>query len=109
MNASEILEMPENNAVLTAYFIGIASCEFYDGQSYQLYFDAHDNSLFIHQEVSSNSRLSRADGSLHRIWTVSGYCDIPYAERYTDGCSLDDYGYSEWLGHMGDALSHTTE
>lgn len=92
-----IMSNPENAAIMQEFFIGIASCDYYDGMSHQLYFDCDDNTLSIHTESSSNSWLQRDDGSLVQVDRVNGYCDTPEEERYTDGCDLDDYGYSDWL------------
>jgi hypothetical protein len=92
--------MHSQSDVLEEYFAGIASGEYYDGSSWQLYLDLDDDSLMIHQEVSSQSWLQRDDGSLARIDTVSGYCGTPAEELYSDGCDLCDYGYPEWLAMM---------
>ena len=95
--AAAILATADNQAILLEFFTGIASCDYYDGMSYQLYLDTDDNTLSIQQEVSSNSWLQRDDGSLVQIHAVSGYADTPADERYTDGCDLSDYGYGEWI------------
>lgn len=95
--AQEIISSSTNEAVLVEFFTGIASCNYYDGMSYQLYLDRDDNTLSIHQEVSNQSWLQRDDGSLVQVECVCGYCDIPVDERYTDGCDLNDYGYGEWI------------
>lgn len=88
-----------NDSILREFFTGLASCEYYDGRSWQLYLDLDDDSLMIHLEASDQSWLQRDDGSLVQILRVSGYCDTPADERYSeDGCtSLEDFGYSEWL------------
>ncbi len=93
--AQEIIDA--NESVLVEFFEGIASCNYYDGTSYQLYLDLDDSSLSIYQEASDQSWIQRDDGSLVQIHRVSGYCDIPADERYTDGCDLNDYGYGEWV------------
>lgn len=92
--------MAKNEAVLEQFFIGIASCDYYDGTCYQLYLDLDDDTLSINQEASSNSWMQRDDGSLVQVASVSGYTDTPEDERYTDECSLSDYGYSEWLDEI---------
>lgn len=98
--AAYIMGRNENQDTLEEFFVGVASCEYYDGSSYQLYLDTDDWSLSIHHEASSNSWLQRDDGSMIQVHQVSGYCDIPEDERYTDGCDLDDYGYVNWLGEI---------
>lgn len=100
---AEIIE--KNAAALQEFFIGIASCEYYDGMSYQLYLDTNDDTLSINQEASDNSWRQRDDGSLIQITRVSGYCDIPLDERYTDDCSLEDYGYSDWIDMIGEKIT----
>ncbi len=95
--ANDISSRPENATVLETFFAGIASCDYYDGHCYRLYLDLDDNSISEHMEASENSWLQRDDGSLVEIIRVSGYCDTPEDERYTDGCDLTDYGYAEWL------------
>lgn len=89
-----------NSAILEQFFIGIASCDYYDGLSHQLYLDTDDNTLSINTEVSDNTWLQRDDGSLIKVAHVNGDCDTPEDERYTDECSLSDYGYSEWLDEI---------
>ena len=89
-----------NSAILEQFFVGIASCDYYDGMSHKLYLDTDDNTLSINTEASDNSWLQRNDGSLIQIARVSGYCDTPEDERYTDECSLSDCGYSEWLDEI---------
>ena len=96
-SASAIIATESNQATLQKFFTGIASCDYYDGTSHQLYLDLDDNTLFISQEASDQSWKQRDDGSLIQVLQVSGYCDIPQDERYTDDCSLFDYGYEEWL------------
>lgn len=103
--ASDIIATESNQAILTEYFEGIASCSYYDGTSYQLYLDLDDNSLRIHQEASDQSWIQRDDGSLVQIHKVSGYCDIPAAERYTDGCDIMDYGYADWIDNIEAAIA----
>jgi hypothetical protein len=97
--------MRSQSDVLEEYFAGIASGEYYDGSSWQLYLDLDDGSLMIHQEVSSQSWLQREDGSLVQLAEVSGYCDTPADERYTDGCDLCDYGYPEWLDMISERIA----
>lgn len=107
MNATTRLEsiLETNEETLTEFFTGIASCDYYDGMSYQLYLDLDDDTLSIHQEVSDQSWLQRDDGSLVQVLRVSGYCDIPEDERYTDGCDLSDYGQAEWLDQVSDRIA----
>jgi len=95
--ANDIINTAENTTVLMEFFKGVASCDYYDGNSYQLCLDKDDNSLSIHQEASDQSWLQRDDGSLVQIHRVSGYADSPENERYTDGCDIMDYGYAEWI------------
>lgn len=97
--------MEKNSAVLEEFFIGIASCNYYDGRSHQLYLDLNDDTLMIHMEASDNSWLQRDDGSLVQVQRVSGYCDTPEDERYTDDCSLSDFGHSEWLDQVRDRIA----
>lgn len=94
-----------NDAVLQEFFIGVVSGNYYDGLSHQLYLDTDNGELSIHSEASSNSWLSRDDGSLALVLEVSGYCDVPENERYTDECSLSDFGYSEWLHEIDDRIA----
>lgn len=97
-DAATIMQDEDNQSVLQTFFVGIASCDYYDGTSHQLYLDTDDYTLRIHQEASDQSWLQRDDGSLIRICQVSGYADTPADERYTDdGCDLNDYGYADWL------------
>lgn len=97
--------MDANEDTLTEFFAGIASCDYYDGTSYQLYLDLDDDTLLIHQEVSDQSWLQRDNGSLIQVLRVSGYCDIPEDERYADGCDLSDYGQSDWLDQVRDRIA----
>lgn len=53
--AAQVMANEENQAILQEFFVGIASCDYYDGNSYQLYLDLDDNTLRIHQEASDNS------------------------------------------------------
>ncbi len=98
--AEEIIE--KNADVLGEFFAGLASCDYYDGTSYQLYLDLDDNTLFIHREASDQSWLQRDDGSLVQVLRVGGYCDIPENERYDAdrGDDLNDLGYSEWMDEV---------
>lgn len=96
--------MSANEDVLYKFFVGFASCDYYDGTCYQLYLDLDDDTLSINQEASSNSWLQRDDGSLVQISSISGYCDTPEEERYTDECSLDDYGYGDWLDEIKEKI-----
>lgn len=107
MNATTRLEsiLETNEEILTEFFAGIASCDYYDGMSYQLYLDLDDDMLSIHQEVSDQSWLQRDDGSLVQVLRVSGYCDIPEEERYTDDCDLSDFGQAEWLDQVSDRIA----
>jgi len=99
---NEILE--KNLPVLREYFAGLASCNYYDGTSYQLYLDLDDNTLTIKHEVSDNTWSQRDDGSLICLLKTSGYADIPEEDRYSDGCDLYDYGYAEWLDEIEEIL-----
>lgn len=101
----DVLFDDRNIAVITEYFAGIASHAYYDGMSHQLYLDTDDNTLSIHQAASSDSRLQRDDGSIVRVWEESGHCDIPEAERYVDGCDLDDYGFSDWQNALSQRIA----
>ncbi len=105
--AAAILEA--NSAVVEAFFLGLASGDYYDGTSYQLYLDLDDDSLLEHQEASDQSWLQRDDGSLVQISRISGYCDIPEDERYTEGCNLDDYGYGEYLDQLQIKIAEALE
>jgi len=102
--------MANNADILQAFFTGLASCDYYDGMSHQLYLDLDDDTLLDHLEASDQSWLQRDDGSMVRLLQVSGYADTPEAERYTDDCDLNDYGYSDWLdevrAHIIDALEN---
>lgn len=100
VRAALVIAAKANQEALQEFFEGLASCDYYDGLSYQLYLDLDDNSLSIHQEVSSNSWLQRDDGSLIQVYQVSGYCDTPEDERYTVGCDINDYGYADWLNEI---------
>lgn len=108
-SADPIVEMlmAKNEAVLEEFFIGCASCDYYDGQSHQLYLDRANDTMIISVQASDNSWLQRDDGSLIKIHHVSGYCDTPADERYTDGCSLDDYGQSYWLDMIKEQIKAT--
>lgn len=99
------LIMERNAHVLEEFFKGIASGDYYDGMDHQLYLDADDDSMLDHLEASDQSWLQRDDGSLIRLLHVNGYSDTPEAERYTDECDLNDYGYGDWLDHVRDLVS----
>lgn len=103
--AQEIISTAANEAVLVEWFSGIASCEYLDGSSYQLYLDLDDNTLSINQEASDQSWLQRDDGSLVMISKVSGYSDTPEDERYTDECDLNDYGYGEFVDQIEEKIT----
>jgi hypothetical protein len=109
--AESILE--KNKDVLIEFFVGFASCEYYNGTSYQLYLDLHDDTMFIHQEASDQSWLQRDDGSIIQIDRVSGYCDIPEDEQYQDGDDINDFGYDAFIKNVAsliaDALLAWTE
>ena len=96
-SAADIIDTDANQSTLVTFFTGIASCDYYDGTSYQLYLDLDDNTLSINQEASDQSWLHRDNGSLVMLTKVSGYSDTPEDERYTDECDLNDYGYGEWI------------
>jgi len=102
METQEIMDKNEN--VLVEFFTGIASCNFYDGLSHQLYLDLDDNTITIKTEASDNTWSQRDDGSLVCLEKVSGYCDIPETERYTQDCDLYDYGYSDWKDGLFDTI-----
>lgn len=95
--ANDIISTESNSSVLIEFFKGVASCDYYDGSSYQLYLDKDDNSLMINREASDQSWLQRDDGSLVQIHSVSGYADLPEDERYTDDCDIMDFGYPEFV------------
>ncbi|MDD2664396.1 MAG: hypothetical protein PHD19_11650 [Dechloromonas sp.] len=99
ITTDDLIAVDGNLATLQQYFAGLASCDYYDGLSHQLYLDLDDNSLLINTEASDNSWLQRDDGSLVLIYRVSGYCDTPADERYSAerGDDLNDYGYTDWL------------
>lgn len=103
--AKTIMSTAENEAVLSDYFKGIASCDYYDGSSYQLYLDLIDNTLTIHHEASDQSWIQRDDESLVMIYKVSGYSDTPEDERYTDECDLNDYGFGEFADEIEEKIS----
>lgn len=96
-----------NTGILTEFFAGIASCEYYDNMSHQLYLDLDDGKMFINLEAVNSSYLCRDDGSLIRVLCVSGICDTPEDERYDaeSGDSLEDYGFSDWLDQVRAALT----
>lgn len=103
---SDVLALDVNKPVLDEFFTGIASCDFYDGLSHQLYLDLDDMTLSINTEASDNSWLQRDDGSLIQIYRVSGYCDTPEEERYNTerGDWLPDFGYQEWLDELAQRI-----
>ncbi len=103
MDAQKIME--NNKEKLAEFFAGIASCNYYDGLSHQLYLDLDDGTIIENTEASDNTWLQRNDGSLVHILNVSGYCDIPEDERYTDGCDLYDYGYRDWLDDVATKIN----
>jgi len=97
----EIMKNEANAAVLEEFFSGLASCDYYDGLSYQLYVDTRNDSLLIHQEASDQSYLIRDDGSLLLVRKVSGYSDLPENERYRKKDHLlSDFGYADWLDEI---------
>lgn len=97
MTTADTMNARANQDMLQSFFTGIASGDYYDGMSHQLYLDLDDGSLREITEASDNTWIQRDDGSIIQIARVSGYCDIPADERYTDGCDLIDFGYGEWL------------
>jgi len=94
----------KNMKTLSEFFKKTASCEYYDGLSYQLYLDTNDDTLKISQQISNNDYLQRDDGSLIQIHRISGYCDIPKNERYTDEYDLSDYGFDDWITIIEDEI-----
>jgi hypothetical protein len=100
MNTNEIIE--SNDTTLTEFFTGIASCDYYKGQCWRLYLDLDDMSISISQEASCNTWQQRDDGSLIEVYRVSGYCDIPADERYTDPDTQDliDFGWGEFINEI---------
>jgi hypothetical protein len=98
--AKDIIDDDGNSSVLENFFTSQASGDYYDGNSYQLYFDLGDNSLFEHMEASDQSWLQRNDNSLIQILTVCGYDDIPEDERYTTSAiswtSATAIGWTTW-------------
>ncbi len=105
--AAAILEA--NAAIAEAFFIGCASGDYYDGSSYQLYLDLDDESLREHHEASDQSWIQRDDGSLVQLSRISGYCDIPAEERYTEACNLDDYGYAAYLDELQSKIAEAMQ
>lgn len=103
--AYDIINQADNIKVIEQFFIGIASCNYYDGMCYRLYLDLDDNSIMESVEASENTWMQRDDGSLVEIARACGYCDTPADERYTDGCDLSDYGYAEWLDSLESTIS----
>lgn len=102
---SAIMEDDDNKNILCEFFAGIASDDYYDGNSHQLYLDLNDGKLSIHFEASSNSWLQRDDGSLIQVLEVSGYANTPEDERYTEGCDLNDFGFEDWLEYVKTQIS----
>ena len=103
MDAAKIIA--KNISVLDELFGSIASGRYYDGLSHQLYYDAYDDSLYVITEASDNSWQQRDDGSLVRVLTVNGYCDIPQDERYDEEtCDRNDFGWQEWLDDVENRL-----
>lgn len=93
-----------NMKVLSEFFKNTTSCEYYDGLSYQLYLDMNDDTLIISQQISNNDYLQRDDSNLIQIHRVSGYCDIPINERYTDEYDLSNYGFDDWITIIEDEI-----
>lgn len=99
MNGKEIVN--DARDVLDEYFAGIASGDYYDGTSYQLYLDLDTFEIFEFHEASDNTWLQREDGSLVKIYSVCGYSDLPKNELYNNEYdSLWDFGYNEWLDEL---------
>lgn len=101
----EIMAAPKNAAVIEEFFTGIASGQYYNGTCYQLYLDTSDNTLRINQEASDQSFLHRDDGSLVMIRKAGGYCDLSGDDLYTEGCNLDDYGFSFFLEEIENEIA----
>lgn len=101
--------MEKNEQELKNWFIADVSGNHWDGLSHQLYLDLDDNSIYQITEPSDQSWQQRDDGSLVQIDHHCGYNDIPEDELYTDGCSIYDYGYEDYLDEMeqliNDAIS----
>ena len=98
--------MARNSKVLRDFFAGIASGNYYNGMSYQLYLDLDDDTIDIKVEASDNTWSQRDDGSLVKLTSVSGYDDTPEAECYTDGCDLYDYGFTDWLDSIEEVINN---
>lgn len=96
----DIINDAENIKTLVEYFIGRESGEYYDGSDYQLYLDTDNNKLSINHEASSNSWLQRGDNSLIQIHHISGYCDTPEGDLFTDGCDIYDSGFAEFIDEI---------
>ena len=103
---NEIIE--KNFKIVTEFFTGIASGNYYDGSCYRLYLDLEDNSMRISQEVSENTWQQRDDNSLICLETVSGYSDIPEEELYHEGDSLYDFEFQYWLDGLEDTILNKT-
>lgn len=101
-DASDLVN--NNYQVLLDFFKGMASSDYYDGTSYQLYLDLNDGEIFENHEASDNTWLERRDGSLVQILTVSGYDDTPEDDLYNDECDILDYGFAEWLSEVEDKI-----
>ena len=96
--ACEIIE--KNMSTVEEFFAGLASGEYYDGTSWQLYLYRDDDFLTIHREASDQSWLQREDGSLLLVLKVSGYDDRPLEERYNaEEHHLADFGLADWLDY----------
>lgn len=108
ITARDIIDSDANSAVLQTFFRGLASCDYYDGRTYQLYLDSRDGSLSERVEASNQSFVHRDDGSLLLVLAVNGYADTPDDERYSDerGDNIMDYGYAEWLDEVEDRINY---
>lgn len=104
---NRFIDNDANSTVLQRFFEGVASCDYYDGRSYQLYLDLDDNSLIEHMEASDQSWLQRDDNSLIQVLTVNGYADTPEGERYNKerGDDIMDFGYAEWLDYVEERIN----
>ncbi len=103
MNAKEIME--KNEQALMDWFICGVDGSHWDGLSHQLYLDLDDNSIYQLTEASDQTWHQRDDGSLIQIDHHCGYGDIPDEELYTDGCSIYDYGYQDYLDDIEQSIS----
>lgn len=97
LNTSDIFDEPENMRELEDFFIGVASCAFFDGDFYTLYLDLEDGEVFWDVDTTMYAPIED-DERLAVVAQIQGYCDTPEAKRFNSNSTLENFGFDHWLG-----------